>query len=142
MRLKVNLIILNFNGRDLLEKYLQAFTVAARESRHECVVTVLDNASADSSVEYVREHFPQVRLVVAPLNKVLCSYNDLAREVDDDVLMLLNNDIGLHPTSLFRRRHHKERTRETTATTEGRGERTTAKQGNLEGISLAALPSR
>ncbi len=97
MRLKVNIVILNFNGRDLLEKYLPSIVTAAGVSRHECAVTVLDNASTDSSVEYVQNHFPQAHVIVSPLNRVLCSYNEAVIGLRDDIVILLNNDIRPDP---------------------------------------------
>lgn len=97
MRLKVNLIVLNYNGQDLLEKYLPSILEASRSSRHACIVTVLDNQSSDASAAYVRENYPEARLVVALKNKVLCSYNDVVEKLDDDIVILLNNDMRLEP---------------------------------------------
>jgi N-acetylglucosaminyl-diphospho-decaprenol L-rhamnosyltransferase len=97
MKLRVNLVVLNYNAEDLLRKYLPSVVAAAHESRHDCRVTVLDNASTDGSAEYVRKNHPGVALWIAKENRVLCSYNDFARESDDDILMLLNNDLRLHP---------------------------------------------
>jgi len=90
---KVNLVILNYNAKPLLERFLPSCTRAAAQSRHACSVTVLDNCSDDGSVELVKSAFPDVRVVPAKENKVLCSYNEFAASVDDDILILLNNDI-------------------------------------------------
>lgn len=92
-RYKVNIIILNYEGRELLEKYLNSIVAAAKNSAHDCTVTVLDNVSTDESVVYVTRHHPAVKIIRAEANKVLCSYNDAAKSLDDDILILLNNDI-------------------------------------------------
>lgn len=97
MALKINLVVLNYNGRDLLERFLPSIVRAAAESRHSCRVTVLDNCSRDSSRELVESRFPSVTWWESRENRVLCSYNDFAAAVDDDVLVLLNNDLKLEP---------------------------------------------
>jgi GT2 family glycosyltransferase len=89
----VRLIVLNYNARDLLEKYLPDVLAAARSSRHICRVTLLDNASIDGSVEWVRDNLPEAEVWSAPQNRVLCSYNDYLRSIGDEIVILLNNDI-------------------------------------------------
>lgn len=92
---KVNIVTLNYNGLDLLKQNLPSLVAAAKASTHICRVTVLDNCSVDGSVEYVRNQFPSVQIFLAAENKVLCSFNDLAKAVDDDILILLNNDVSV-----------------------------------------------
>lgn len=91
----VNLVVLTYNRRDLLEKYMPSIMRAAKESQFVCRVTVLDNNSSDDSADFIRNHYPDAALVVSKANKVLCSYNDLAKEVDEEILILLNNDLEL-----------------------------------------------
>jgi len=92
--MKVALIVLNYNQKELLEMYLGSVVRAAKESRHEARVFVLDNRSIDGSVKFVKEHFKNdVSVVVAEENKVLCSYNPLVETLNDDVIILLNNDL-------------------------------------------------
>lgn len=93
-KLKVRIVILQYNRVDLLRDHLPSVLAAAKASRHDCRVTVLDNCSTDGSAAFVREHFSQADVFEASANKVLCSYNELAAQVDDDVLILLNNDIS------------------------------------------------
>jgi N-acetylglucosaminyl-diphospho-decaprenol L-rhamnosyltransferase len=92
----VNIVVLNYNAKDLLEKFLPSVIAAAKESRYPCRVTVLDNCSTDGSRKYVKQNHPGVVWARAKENKVLCSYNEFAREADDDILVLLNNDIELY----------------------------------------------
>jgi N-acetylglucosaminyl-diphospho-decaprenol L-rhamnosyltransferase len=89
----VNILILNFNGKDLLEKFLSSIVDAAKKSRYLCRVSVIDNVSTDESVAYVRQQYPQVTLFTQKKNRVLCSYNDVIKIIDDDIVILLNNDI-------------------------------------------------
>lgn len=92
-KMRICILILNFNGADLLEKYLPSFLSAARRSRHECRVGVIDNASADSSVEILKKNFQEATVYAQPDNRVLCAYNDVAAKIDDDILIFMNNDI-------------------------------------------------
>lgn len=87
------IIILNYNGKDLLERFLPSVIESAEASRYPCGVMVLDNASSDDSVSFVKTRFPEVEVAASSENKVLCSYNKIAEQLRDDVIILLNNDI-------------------------------------------------
>ncbi len=91
---RVNLLVLNYNGRTLLEACLPSIVTAAAASRHPCLVTVVDNGSTDDSLAWLRENQPQVEVRRCE-NRGLCSFNDVAAELADEVLFLLNSDIKL-----------------------------------------------
>lgn len=90
---KVDIIILNYNGAEILPLCLPSIVEAAKASPIPCQVIILDNKSSDNSLDYVRNAFPQVKLIIADENKVLFSYNDLIPKLDSDIVILLNNDI-------------------------------------------------
>jgi GT2 family glycosyltransferase len=89
------IVLLNYNGKALLEKYIPSFEKAIACSRFSCELWVLDNCSRDGSVEWLKNRFPAVKVFEARENRVLCSYNDFAAEVKRDVLIFMNNDIGV-----------------------------------------------
>jgi GT2 family glycosyltransferase len=89
----VNILILNYNGREILEECLPSVVLAAGFSKYPCKVTVIDNKSNDGSVEYLKKQFPAVNIIVSEENKVLCSYNPVFSKINDDLVVLLNNDI-------------------------------------------------
>jgi GT2 family glycosyltransferase len=93
----VCLAILNFNGRRHLEHLLPSACAAANEYPGDCTVLVLDNCSTDPDVEWIQRSFPSVQVVVAPANEYLFSYNWLAAQRPEDLLVLLNNDVKLLP---------------------------------------------
>ncbi len=95
--MKVNIVILNYNGRDLLEKYLPSVILAARNSKYECAVSVIDNKSTDDSVAFIKEKYDSVNIYQAKENKVLCSYNDYLDTIDDDIAIFLNTDMRVDP---------------------------------------------
>jgi N-acetylglucosaminyl-diphospho-decaprenol L-rhamnosyltransferase len=86
-------VILNYNGADLLPQCLPSIVLAASKARHPTRVTLLDNGSTDSGLAYTAQHFPQVDIVKAPANRILCSYNDYLPQMQEPVALLLNNDI-------------------------------------------------
>ncbi len=95
--MKARILILNYNGTDLLAACLPSVTLAAGKSRCNCAVSVIDNASIDESVEYVRRAFPGISVSALKTNRVLCSYNDCVRDIGEDIVILLNNDIKVEP---------------------------------------------
>lgn len=98
MEQKTRIIILNYNGAELLPQCLPSIVEAARNSPYPTAVTVLDNQSPEASgLDYVKRAYPQVSIVLAPENRVLCSYNDYLKTISEPVVILLNNDIRVHP---------------------------------------------
>lgn len=91
--MKVNIAVLNYNGRALLGECLPSIIEAAKYSKYETKVTVLDNCSTDGSIDFLQQTFPNVKIYIAKENKVYCSYNDFFQDVDDDIVLILNSDI-------------------------------------------------
>lgn len=88
---KVAIVILNWNGAKMLEKYLPS---VLRFSRDEAVVYVADNASTDNSVELLKAHFPECRLVLLDKNWGFADgYNKALAQIDAEYYLLLNSDI-------------------------------------------------
>ena len=92
--MRIHLLVLNFNGRRLLAECLPSLVEAARASRHDCELAVIDNASTDDSVAWLAEHCPQVEVIRRP-NQGLCSFNAVVPELPGRVAVLLNNDVKL-----------------------------------------------
>lgn len=95
-----SVVIPNWNGQELLDKYLPSVE-AALEGNPENEIIVVDNASTDNSVELLRERFPKVR--VLPLDRNLGfggGSNAGFREARNDVVVLLNSDMRVEPDFL------------------------------------------
>ena len=95
-----SVVIPNWNGRDLLEKYLPS-VVAALAGNPNNEIIVVDNGSTDQSAEFVRAHFPQVRLI--PLDKNLGfggGSNTGFKAAKNDIVVLLNSDMRVEPNFL------------------------------------------
>ncbi len=91
----VCLAILNYNGRQHLENLLPTALAAAKQCPVICSVLVLDNRSTDPDVEWIKVCFPSVKIVIAPENDFLFSYNQLFTQLPDDIVVILNNDLRL-----------------------------------------------
>jgi GT2 family glycosyltransferase len=90
---KARIVILNYNGEEMLAKCLPSLLEAVRHAKTPTAVTILDNLSTDNSEEYVRKNYPEIEFVRASQNLVLCSYNDYLKTVCEPIAILLNNDI-------------------------------------------------
>ncbi|MDP8990861.1 MAG: glycosyltransferase, partial [Acidobacteriota bacterium] len=94
------IVIPNWNGRDLLEKYLPS-VVAAAERVAGSEVIVVDNGSSDGSAEFVRERFPQVRVMALETNLGFGGGSNAGfRAARHDVVVLLNSDMRVEPDFL------------------------------------------
>lgn len=91
--MKVQIVILNYRGEKLLPQCLPSIVKAAEVSPYPCRVVILNNPADSDGLYFVTQNYPQVDIVRAPQNKVLCSYNAYLSGVKDEVVILLNNDI-------------------------------------------------
>ncbi len=87
------IIVLNYNGRDILPECLPSLVEAARRASFPTRVAVLDNRSTDGSAAWVQAHFPEVEVTVAPENRFLVSFNDYLPSFEEEIVILMNNDI-------------------------------------------------
>ena len=90
--MKIAIVILNWNGKDLLEKFLPD---TVRYSPTEFTdIYVADNASTDGSIEYIRHNFTSVKIVQNKTNGGYAKgYNDALQHIIADVYALVNSDI-------------------------------------------------
>jgi GT2 family glycosyltransferase len=93
---RTHILVLNYNGRDLLAECLPSILKAASHSAVPCGVTVVDNDSKDGSVELVLQRWPGVHLV-REQNRGLASFNRVLKSFSEAVVLLLNNDVKLAP---------------------------------------------
>lgn len=92
---RVAVVILNWNGREFLRNFLPSVLA---NSMNVAEVIVADNASTDSSIEFLQDNFPEVRIITNRTNGGFArGYNDSLAEVDADYFVLLNSDIEVTP---------------------------------------------
>ncbi len=89
--IQIAVVILNWNGKNFLEKFLP---LVVRHSEGLADVVVVDNASSDNSVSFVRENYPLIRLIQNDENGGFAKgYNDGLKQVEADYYVLLNSDV-------------------------------------------------
>jgi len=96
---RTRILVLNYNGRDLLAECLPSVVLAARRSPVPCGVTVVDNGSTDGSIEALARDWENVEVAREP-NRGLASFNAVLGRVDEPVVLLLNNDVKLGPDAV------------------------------------------
>lgn len=95
-----SIVIPNWNGRDLLEKYLPS-VLAAIEPHPGSEVIVVENGSTDGSAEFVKRAFPAVRLLELPTNLGFGGGSNAGfRAANNDIVVLLNSDMRVEPDFL------------------------------------------
>jgi len=93
---KVSVVILNWNGKSLLEKFLPVALANTPDDMAEIVVA--DNASSDDSLDFLRANYPDVRLIVMPENYGFAEgYNRVMDYVSAPYIVLLNSDVEVSP---------------------------------------------
>ncbi|MDF2449807.1 MAG: putative glycosyltransferase [Bacteroidota bacterium] len=87
---KVAVVILNWNGRVFLEKFLPSVI----EHSSGAQIIVADNQSSDDSIIFLNEHYPQVRVIINPSNDGFSKgYNLALKQVQASYYVLLNSDV-------------------------------------------------
>jgi GT2 family glycosyltransferase len=95
---QVTVAITNYNGRALLEVLMPSL---ARQSLQPCATVVVDDHSSDDSLEYLREHWPQVEVrQLTQRSNVTVAMNECLRARRSEFVVLLNNDVELDPDCL------------------------------------------
>ena len=95
---KVAIVILNWNGRKMLDQYLSSVLAYSQD---EATVYVADNASTDDSLAMLREQYLAVRLIELDKNWGFAEgYNLALRKIEAEYYLLLNSDIEVTPNWL------------------------------------------
>jgi GT2 family glycosyltransferase/glycosyltransferase involved in cell wall biosynthesis len=99
-RSAATVVIPNWNGRDLLEKYIPSICTALAGNAANQIL-VVDNGSSDGSVEFLRETFPDVTVLALPTNLGFGGGSNAGfRAARNDIVVLLNSDMRVAPDFL------------------------------------------
>ena len=89
---RVAVAILNYNGLELLKKFLPS-VLKYSDKKLSCIY-VIDNNSSDESVSYISKTYPEIKIVINDKNYGYAGgYNEGLKKIDNDYYVLLNNDV-------------------------------------------------
>ncbi len=95
---KVSIVILNWNGKKFLKDCL---TSLSRINYQPVEILVVDNNSSDGSVEFVKQKFPQAKLIANRQNYGFAKGNNLGlKAATGEYILFLNNDTVVTPDFL------------------------------------------
>jgi O-antigen biosynthesis protein len=101
----LSIVVTNWNGRALLEKFLPSVVESAKAFEAACgqpaEILVADDASSDDSEPWLRAHWPLVRFESAPRQQGFApTANRGVRAARFPLVYLVNNDVALASTTL------------------------------------------
>ncbi|MDB5203745.1 MAG: glycosyl transferase family 2 [Ferruginibacter sp.] len=92
---EVAVVILNWNGKPFLEKFLPSVMASTYANMR---LIVADNASTDDSVAFLAQYFPSVECIINASNQGFAKgYNSALKKVHSDYYVLLNSDVEVTP---------------------------------------------
>ena len=96
---KVAVAILCWNGKEFLTKFLPSIV---RSDYPNFEVYVIDNLSQDTSVSFVKNEYPDVKVIELGKNLGFAGgYNTALKEIEADYFIILNQDVQVDPGWIF-----------------------------------------
>jgi len=95
---KVSVIIINYNGKELLEKCLDSLFKTEYDNYE---VILVDNNSTDDTIEFITNNYPSVIIMNLDSNKGFAEPNNVGAKIaKGEFLLFLNNDTIVTPNFL------------------------------------------
>ena len=102
----ISIIVLNWNGKKMTEECLNSLMPQLNKNFE---VLVVDNASTDGSVEYLKKKFKKIKLIRSKENLGYAGGNNLGvKKAKGNYILILNNDIILDKNFLKEIWKHKD----------------------------------
>ena len=93
---KIAVVILNWNGKSLLEKFVPALLAHTPQNMADIIVT--DNASTDESVSFLQSEYPEIQIIQLDKNYGFAEgYNRAVNRLEHKYVVLLNSDVEVSP---------------------------------------------
>ncbi|MBQ6069663.1 MAG: glycosyltransferase family 2 protein [Bacteroidales bacterium] len=93
--MKTAVVILNWNGKQMLERFLPSVT---EYTTGDAEVVIADNGSTDDSIDFLRHHYPTLRIIQLDKNYGFAEgYNRALSQIDAEYYVLLNDDVEVTP---------------------------------------------
>jgi GT2 family glycosyltransferase len=95
-----SLVIPNWNGKDLLERFVPSW-LAAIANHPGSEIVIVDNGSTDGSADWIRANYPQITLLALEKNLGFGGGSNAGfRAATNEVVVLLNSDMRVEPDFL------------------------------------------
>lgn len=89
---KTAVVILNWNGKGFLERFLG--TLISNTPKETAEIIIIDNASSDDSIKWLGDYFPEIRIIQLDQNYGFAGgYNKGLSQTEAEYFLLLNSDI-------------------------------------------------
>ncbi|MCC8155599.1 MAG: glycosyltransferase family 2 protein [Tannerellaceae bacterium] len=89
---KAAVIILNWNGKELLNEFLPS--VITHTPAEWADIIVADNGSTDDSLAFLQQHYPTIQIIPFEKNYGFAGgYNKAIQQIEHPVCVLLNSDV-------------------------------------------------
>ena len=93
--MKTAVVILNWNGKHMLERFLPSVTA---HTMGDAEVVIADNGSTDDSLAFLQAHYPTLRTLTMDKNYGFAEgYNRALAQIEADYYVLLNDDVEVTP---------------------------------------------
>lgn len=87
---KIAIVILNWNGKGFLEKFLPSVIKFSQNAE----IIIADNCSTDNSIDFLIANYPEIRIIKLKENYGFAKgYNEALKEVNATYFVLLNSDV-------------------------------------------------
>jgi glycosyltransferase involved in cell wall biosynthesis/GT2 family glycosyltransferase len=91
---RASIIVLSWNKKELLKDCLDALQAAVDYDGEDHEIILVDNGSTDGTQDYVRTHYPRIRIIELDRNYRFCRANNIGVKcAKNEIVVLLNNDV-------------------------------------------------
>ena len=98
--IKIAVVILNWNGKEYLEKFLPALINHSKSKLVE--IYVADNGSTDNSVNFLQSTFPEIQIIILDKNYGFAGgYNKVLAQINAKYYVILNSDVEVTENWIF-----------------------------------------
>lgn len=100
MEKNISIIILNWNGKYLIKRHIESIFNSIK-NKNNCEIIIVDNGSTDGSPEFIKNNYPDVKLISLNSNRRFTGGNNAgAKAANGDILIFFNNDVEVTPNFL------------------------------------------
>ena len=94
----ISIVILNYNGMSHLDSFLPSVLYSSKELVN---IYIIDNGSTDDSVEYIKEWYPEIKIIKLAANHGFAEgYNRGLAKINSKYVVILNSDVEVQPNWL------------------------------------------